>query len=223
MKTKSTMRVAATLICITAALAEPARPAIPTDRISVFQVPLVCPAAPQIGCGSRTKPILLELEKQGPVAEAWLNRQGTLLAVVWQPNSKRKARKAAVSLIMKKEELEARELAGAERKNALADFPSQKEWLRGSDVDRLSEEEATILAGRVIRKIKSLIELNDPTAKTLQEQISAVFKLRLTGQLPESSSPREEILKILRTSLSDKDLTLLQQALKDYRPGQDIP
>jgi hypothetical protein len=40
------------------------------DRISVFKVPLVCPAAPQIGCGSASKPILLDLEKQPGVLEA---------------------------------------------------------------------------------------------------------------------------------------------------------
>ena len=43
---------------------------VPADRISIFKVPLVCPAAPQIGCGSASKPILLDLEKQPGVLEA---------------------------------------------------------------------------------------------------------------------------------------------------------
>src|SRR5215813_13252161 len=57
------------------------------DRISVFKVPLICPAAPQIGCGSASKPILLDLEKQPGVLEAWLNRAGTRIAVVWKSDS----------------------------------------------------------------------------------------------------------------------------------------
>src|SRR5437763_16553129 len=61
--------------------------AVTADRISVFRAPLVCPAAPQIGCGSASKPILLDLEKQPGVLEAWLNRAGTISAVVWKPES----------------------------------------------------------------------------------------------------------------------------------------
>ncbi len=52
------------------------------DRISVFNVSLQCPAAPQIGCGTASKPILLQLEREPAVAEAWLNRAGTQIAVV---------------------------------------------------------------------------------------------------------------------------------------------
>src|SRR6266567_2616440 len=60
--------------------------AVTADRISVFKAPLVCPAAPQIGCGSASKPILLDLERQPGVLEAWLNRAGTIIAVVWKPD-----------------------------------------------------------------------------------------------------------------------------------------
>jgi hypothetical protein len=46
------------------------------ERISLFSVPLVCEAAPEIGCGSRSKPILLELQRQPEIAEAWVKAQG---------------------------------------------------------------------------------------------------------------------------------------------------
>src|SRR5438128_338026 len=62
------------------------------NRISVFKAPLVCPAAPQIGCGSASKPILLDLERQPGVLEAWLNRAGTIIAVVWKPDANAEAR-----------------------------------------------------------------------------------------------------------------------------------
>jgi hypothetical protein len=52
-----------------------------SDRVSVFQVGLQCLAAPQIGCGGEAKPILLKLERDSAVREAWLNRAGTLIAV----------------------------------------------------------------------------------------------------------------------------------------------
>jgi hypothetical protein len=47
-------------------------PNIAPDRVSVYSVPLVCPAAPEIGCGSRSKPVLLALERRPEVAQAWL-------------------------------------------------------------------------------------------------------------------------------------------------------
>src|SRR5260370_39909239 len=61
--------------------------AVTADRVSVFKAPLVCPAAPQFGCGSASNPILLDLERQPGVLEAWLNRAGTILAVAWKPES----------------------------------------------------------------------------------------------------------------------------------------
>src|SRR5258708_16867020 len=52
--------------------------------ITFYKTPLVCNAAPTIGCGSRAKPVLLEMEKNPAVKEAWLNRSGTMLAIVWK-------------------------------------------------------------------------------------------------------------------------------------------
>src|SRR5882757_2053493 len=115
-----------------ASAAENAAAATP-DRISVFKVPLVCPAAPGIGCGSASKPILLDLERQPGVLEAWLNRAGTIISVVWKPDSDAEARpKIAAEL----KEDDARELDGKFRDEALKDFLSGKGWYRGAAVDR---------------------------------------------------------------------------------------
>src|SRR3989441_12521464 len=76
-----------TLACAPFANAADALAGVAADRVSVFKAPLVCPAAPQIGCGSASKPILLDLERQPGVLEAWLNRAGTIIAVVWKPES----------------------------------------------------------------------------------------------------------------------------------------
>src|SRR5215467_10559444 len=67
----------------------------PTQKkdVSVFQVGWQCPAAPAIGCGSHAKPVLLKLQADPSVREAWLNRQGTMVAVVWNPDAKKKARR----------------------------------------------------------------------------------------------------------------------------------
>jgi hypothetical protein len=54
------------------------------ETITFYDVPLVCGAAPSIGCGSRAKPLLVDLEQQVPIREAWLNRKGTIVAIVWR-------------------------------------------------------------------------------------------------------------------------------------------
>jgi len=56
--------------------AEESKTAIGADRIGLFTVPLRCEAAPDIGCGPISKPILLQLEREPAIAEAWLNGTG---------------------------------------------------------------------------------------------------------------------------------------------------
>src|SRR6516165_10433198 len=94
---------------------------VPADRISIFKVPLVCPAAPQIGCGSASKPILLDLEKEPGVLEAWLNGAGTRIAIVWKPDSDAKTRRNVAGDL---QEDRATELDGKLRDETVADFLS---------------------------------------------------------------------------------------------------
>src|SRR5438309_7138529 len=77
MKTQLIAVLASGLLYAPFARAAKGAAAAAADRISVFKAPLVCPAARQIGCGSASKPILLDLEQQPGVLEAWLNRAGT--------------------------------------------------------------------------------------------------------------------------------------------------
>src|SRR5436309_8945593 len=121
---KKTLRalMLGTLMCVPLAHSEDSKSSprnISPERISLYEVPLVCPAAPQIGCGSRSKPILLALEQQAGVAEAWLNRSGTMIAIVWKPEARRKARTSAFKAASEKEGFHARELNGAAKKKAL--------------------------------------------------------------------------------------------------------
>src|SRR5882762_11498419 len=120
--------------------------------VSLYQVPWRCPAALQIGCGSHAKPILLQLEQNPGVSEAWLNRQGTVVAVVWKPDARRKARSDAVRTL---KEQTASKLSGKEQAKALTDFESGKGWYRGADVDRLSEEEAGVIAAGWVRRVQA--------------------------------------------------------------------
>src|SRR6266403_4383364 len=142
------------------------------DRISVFKAPLVCPAARQIGCGSASKPILLDLEQQPGVLEAWLNRAGTRIAVVWKPESDASTRSKIVAEL---KEDRAIELDGKSRDEAVNDFLSGKGWYRGADVDRLSEEEADVIAARLVHRVQQETELMKDKVDGLQRALADAF------------------------------------------------
>src|SRR5260370_7034132 len=122
------------------------------DRISVFKAPLVCPAAAQIGCGGASKPILLDLERQSDVLEAWLNRAGTRIAVVWKPESNAEARRKVVAEL---EEDHATELDGKPRDEAVTDFLTGKGWYHRPHVDPLSEQQPNIIPASPCRQQKT--------------------------------------------------------------------
>src|ERR671918_499108 len=142
---------------------------LPTpERVSIFKVSLQCPAAPQIGCGSASKPILLELERDPAVEQAWLNRAGTLIAVVWKSRPHGQAQQDLASRLRSAgccaKDAAISEVQGEARDQALKEFQSGHGWYRGAEVDRLSEEEAGIIAARLVRRVEAKTTL--PEIKT---------------------------------------------------------
>lgn len=132
---------------------------------SVLRVSLGCRAAPGLGCGSRAKPLLQALEQEPSVAQASLHRSGTMLALVWKratPSAQTvKALLLAHGLTMEEE------IKGIEREQALNDLASGIGWYRGAQVDRLSEEEAEVIAARLVRRLHGRLPLPDGQSETL--------------------------------------------------------
>ena len=179
-------------------------------------MPLVCPAAPQIGCGSASKPILLDLEKQPGVLEAWLNRAGTRIAVVWKPDSDTETRRNVATDL---QEDRATELDGKLRDETVADFLSGRGWYRGADVDRLSEEEAGVIAARWIRRVQTKTTLSKDKAEELQAALTNALRKKLTGK---NGGPNEEELSVEQVDanyLDPAQIKILKGAIdKGVRP-----
>jgi hypothetical protein len=199
--------MSASLYAPLAIAAENAAP-VTADRISVFKVPLVCPAAPQIGCGSASKPILLDLEKEPGVLEAWLNRAGTRIAVVWKLDSDAETkRKVAAEL----KEDRATELDGKSRDETVSDFLAGKGWYHAVDVDQLSEEEADIIAARLVRWVRTKTTLAKDKAEGLQRAFADVLRKDLTGKSTEPNRLED----IARKYLDENQIKILKEAIKD--------
>jgi hypothetical protein len=182
------------------------------DRVSVFKAPLVCPAAPQIGCGTASKPILLDLEKQPGVLEAWLNRAGTIIAVVWKPESNAQDRRKVAEQL---KEDRATEMEGTSREQAVNDFLSGKGWYHSTDVDRLSEEEASIIAARLVRFVKAKTTLATDKAEPLQRAFNDALRKDLTGEYARLNQKPRRLEDIARDYLDQEQIKILKEAIKE--------
>jgi mercuric ion transport protein len=197
------------------------------NLISLFEVPLVCSAAPQIGCGLRAKPILLELQRDPNIAGAWLNSAGTVLAVVGAEGSSRESRaKAVQAAAMAKDGSTVTELQGEARERQLKSFLSGDAWYRGAEVDALSKQEAGIIAARLVRRVQSKITLSDAKAKALRSAIAEASYRFVSGQVdvPQGDFMQKygkELMDVAaRAMLDQAEIAALKEAVaKGYRPG----
>jgi len=201
-----------TWACASFANAADAAAGVTADRISVFKAPLVCPAAPQIGCGSASKPILLDLERQTGVLGAWLNRAGTIIAVVWRPESSAENRRNVAAEL---KEDRAAEMEGTSRDEAVKDLLSGKGWYRGADVDRLSEEEASIIAARLVRFVKAKTAVATDKAESLQRALGDTLRKDLTGENARLHQKPMRLEDVARDYLNADQLKVLKEAIKE--------
>ncbi len=210
MKTRLLVVVISGLLYLPSVSAEENKMGTATNQISLFKVPLQCPAAPQIGCGSHAKPILLELERDSSVSEAWLNRAGTKIAVVWKPESNAGARSNVATKLKK---WDATEIQGKSRDQGLEEFSSGKGWYRGAAVDRLSEEEAGIIAARLVRRVQAKATLAKEKAKGLQVALTKMFKEQFTN---ENVSQKPVRLKdVAGEYLDENQIQILKEAIEN--------
>lgn len=143
-----------------------------TASLTFYEVPLICNAAPNIGCGSRSKPALVELEKNPAVKEAWLNRPGTVIAIVWKDKPQTEIAKP----IFDQNAIAYTELTEKEAISYKQSFGEENLWYRGADVDKLSKEEATIIAESAVKfAIKNKL-ITQTEAKSIKADVEAYFK-----------------------------------------------
>src|SRR5258708_18508461 len=96
--------------------------------------------------------MLQALEKKRSIQEAWLDHPGTTLAIVWRKDAKSDSRAAEIQSVADDRGIALHEITGERRDDILKTFASRKGWYRGSEVDRLSEEEAGVIVDRLVRR-----------------------------------------------------------------------
>ena len=144
------------------------------EIITFYDVPLVCGAAPAIDCGSRAKPLLMDLEQQSTIKEAWLNRTGTIMAIVWS--------RSVFTEEVAKPAFEKHEIPYTERRHdnqTTGSFRSEGRWLRCAEVDRLSLEEARVIAETSVSWAARERLVSVEEAAQIKSDIEAYFRKEL--------------------------------------------
>ncbi|MCF6182854.1 hypothetical protein [Lutibacter sp.] len=145
------------------------------QNITFYKVPLVCNSATNIGCGSRSKPILLALEKQSEVKEAWLKRDGTVIGIVWKPSISKNKQQLIAEKIFSENQVEAINLIDNKSLTEMADFNIPNAWYKGKKVNKLSKEEASIIAKQLVAVFDNKSRLNPQQKLHLTKDITNVF------------------------------------------------
>lgn len=142
------------------------------NTISFYDAPLVCQAAPSIGCGSKSKFMLLDLEKNADAVEgAWLNRKGTMIAVQWRADATSEKRRELIRTVSTSYGIRLSETDASHASN----FPDKKEWYKGKEVDELSKEEAAIIARNTIESYRKAGIVDPSFEKQFQADIEKIY------------------------------------------------
>jgi hypothetical protein len=187
-------------------------------HVTFYRVPLKCEAAFHLGCGTLAKPVLLAIEGEKTVLEAWLNREGTMLAVVWSDPSAYRPNASQVLKVLRQFGLMASGLEESERREALSGFTSGKDWYRPIGLDRLSDEEARVIAARIIARLRRKMPMTLDQANRLETAIGVACARVLPDVSTTSASVRRHeiasaILDAGRAILGDLDFVVFAKAV----------
>lgn len=208
--------VAFAAACLGSCLGEGTTSAAPTREettVSFYRVPLMCRAARGLGCGSAAKPVLLALEQRPEVAEAWLNQTGEILAVVWSTAQASVSRPNLIAQVAKDAGISMTLLTAAERDATITGFRAGTGWHRGAEVDRLSAQEASVIATRLMRRAAA----TTPTLRDKQAIVSAALTEAIRHLLVTAcASPaacRDAVLAAIRPHLDERELASMDAAV----------
>lgn len=176
------------------------------QTITFYDALLVCGAAPSIGCGSRAKPLLLDLERHPAIKEAWLNRAGTIVAIVW--------RDQALTEEVSNPIFERHEIQYTERGDTGSFLPEQG-WSRGAEVDRLSLEEAQEIAETSVASVAKKRLISAEESAHIKSEIEAHFRDELL-----KLRTKEQLERAIRTKFPEAIFRIYEKHIGTARTAE---
>lgn len=185
------------------------------EFIVYFETPLVCGALETIGCGSRAKPLLLDFEASSFASEAWLNREGTIVAIVLkEPYLPIRQLLQRAKTVFDKYEIAWKPIQGR-HEELTADFRKTGKWYRGAAVDSLSWEEATWITEGALHYLDGFETMRQDSATALRQQITSFVGWSLTSG--DALSETDLSLGISRIASVYVSTEVLNRSLDRYR------
>jgi hypothetical protein len=133
------------------------------------------------------------LEKNPAVKEAWLNRPGTVIAIVWKDEA---MAESVVEPILNENNIEFTELNKNEAASYRKTFREKNKWFRGADVDILSTEEASTIAETSVKFALENNLITKDEAEKIKGDVETYFKAELI-----KLRTNEELTMIVKISL----------------------
>jgi copper chaperone CopZ len=150
---------------------------IDNTPVSFYEALLICHAAPSIGCGSKAKFLLADLEKYSDAVEgAWLNKKGTIVAVKFNASADESKKADIIKAVSSNHNIDLITLSSTEADNYVKTFPNSNQWFKGKEVDKLSKEESQIIAKNTIEGYKKQGLVKPSFEKQFQADIANIYE-----------------------------------------------
>jgi len=185
------------------------------NNITFYKVNLVCNVITSIGCGSRSKPILLALENNNDIKEVKLNRTGNIIVIVWINNANFNSRDKFVSSVFSKYNIEVKKIDSSEHKDFLNSFfVDNNHWLDALRINELSREEAGAVAKKLILVYEEIARLTGVQRSKLKEDVESIFydfflNFESIDQLSDTKIYRNLVVQVTERSKNYIDLIKL--------------
>lgn len=192
------------------------------EKVTLFRVPLTCPAVKGLGCGGKARPFMADLESKPEIAEAWLNHPGTMLAVVWKEPQKRSQAANVVGSIFSTADLTVTALDGSALNDALQDFAARAQWYRGQDVNHLSEQEGLVFTERMAKRVEARTKLSPTSSAALRADLRKFCIEWLVGQ---GGRDTKVLLALAAKYMDAAQLKVYETALREgfqAGPGESL-
>ena len=143
--------------------------------IIFYNVPLVC-GVTNIGCGARTKPILLSFDKSLKTKEIWYTLDGTIFGIVWKDGlSESIKNETANTIFTSHNQTVSKVLSESEYNTIYKSFKTGIDWFEGTNVDELNKAEASVYQTNLVKKIKEKTKLNTSNEAQMKQLIFDTF------------------------------------------------
>lgn len=197
--------------------------------VTFLHVPMVCNAAPSIGCGSRAKFVMVDLMKDPAVKEAWLNRQGTVMATVWREGTDEAVRQQALKKVFAVHDVPIDPVDNDQLGRHSEGFETKAAWYKGAEVDNLSIEEAGVIADRVVAALALHAKFkNEQDRKAFREEVRGIMErcflnLKSFDELDESNEhdTQEQIYLAATRYIGEEDMPEPQVLREEYERLRD--